>query len=263
LSGVYYCVDVEATGVDLKNDRLIQLAFLKVDGNKIEAFNDLCYTDIEMNDTVVAVHGITNAMLEDKYWPDETDAFMELEKGNTPDNYFISHGNELDIAMLKNEGLELKMQLIDTNRCARAILKDTSNYKLQSLIERYNLTPEAEKIAKQIGLKDIEAHDALTDAMWHYVVFKFLLERVDNDIDKLVKITAEPLLLERITFGKHKGKTFKEVFETNPLDLVWAYANIAKDWEDLDYTLEYWLKQKEYFWKKAKEERRKSELDFF
>jgi len=79
---LHFIFDVESTGVDLKNDRLIQLVFLKVQGNDITAFNDLCYTDIEMNEIVVNIQHITNDMLKDKYWPYETDSFIELEKGN-------------------------------------------------------------------------------------------------------------------------------------------------------------------------------------
>ena len=254
-----YFVDVESTGVDLKNDRLIQLAFLKVQGDRIEAFNDLCYTDIEMNDTVVAIHNITNAMLEDKYWPYETDAFIELEKGNNPSNYFIAHGNELDVAMLAHEELVLKMQKIDTDKCARALLKEAGSYKLEDLIARYGLTSKAETIAKKIGIENIDAHDALSDALWHYVLFELLLEKVDGDIDALVTLTAEPMMLEKITFGKYKGKSFEEVFQKSPLDLVWMYANMAADWADLEYTLEHWLKQKEFFWSKAQEERKSAD----
>ena len=93
-----YCVDIESTGVDLKNDRIIQLALLKVQDEKVEVYDDLCYTYIEMNDEVVNIHNITNEMLEDKYWPYETDAFLELEKGNVSSNYFVTHGNQLDVA---------------------------------------------------------------------------------------------------------------------------------------------------------------------
>jgi len=254
-----YFVDVESTGIDLKNDRLIQLAFLKVQGNDIEAFNDLCYTDIEMNDTVVNIHHITNAMLEDKYWPYETDAFLELEKGNKPSNYFIAHGNELDVAMLEHEELILEMQKVDTDKCARLLLKEADSYKLEDLITQYQLIKKAEAIAKQIGLKDIDAHDALSDALWHYVLFEELLERAEGGIDALVALTVEPMMLEKITFGKYKGKSFEELFEKSPLDLVWMYANMAADWPDLDYTLEHWLKQKDFFWQKAQEERKEAE----
>ena len=259
----YYCVDVETTGPDLKNDRIIQLAFLKVQGDTIEAYNDLCYTDIEMNDVVTAIHGITNAMLEDKYWPDETDAFMELEKGNRPENYFVSHGNKMDITMLEHEGLHLRMKPIDTDKCARALLKEAPSYKLGELVQWYGLEERARKVAQKIGLEDIEAHDALTDAMWHYVLFTFLLEEVGNDPDKLVEMTAKPMMLEKITFGKFKGKSFQEVFEKEPEALVWMYANMTKDWPDLEYTLAHWLKQKEYFWKKAQKEKEEVESRIF
>jgi len=254
-----YFVDVESTGIDLKNDRLIQLAFLKVQGDSIEAFNDLCYTDIEMNDTVVNIHHITNAMLEDKYWPYETDAFLELEKGNSPANYFIAHGNELDVAMLEHEELVLEMQKVDTDKCARLLLKEAGSYKLEDLITRYDLTQKAEAVAKQIGLSNLDAHDALSDALWHYVLFEALLERAEGGIDALVSLTAEPMMLEKITFGKYKGKSFEELFEKSPLDLVWMYANMAADWPDLDHTLEHWLKQKAFFWSKAQKERKEAE----
>ncbi len=260
MSGILYSVDVESTGVDLKNDRLIQLAFLKIDGESVETFNDFCYTDIEMNDTVTAVHRITNAMLEDKYWPFETDAFAELEKGNLPENYFISHGNTLDLTMLAHEELEIRMQKIDTDKCARLLLKDTDSYKLEDLITRYALTAKARALAKKIGLQDIDAHDALSDALWHYVLFTLLLDRVDGDIGRLVTMTAEPMLLEKISFGRHKGKSFKSVFNSDPLDLVWMYANMTDDWIDLEHTLGYWLRQKPYFWNKARKEKEDAAL---
>ena len=256
LNSTLYFVDVESTGVDLKNDRIIQLAVLKVKEENITAFNDLCYTDIEMNDTVIAIHGITNAMLEDKYWAYETDAFLELEEGNVKGNFFISHGNELDIAMLNNEELELNMHCVDTDKCSRILLKDAISYKLNDLIKQYKLDNEVEKTAKLIGLDDIKAHDALSDALWHYVLFKLLEKKVEGGIAELVTLTETPTMMEKISFGKHKNKSFEEVMIHDPLDLVWMYVNVSKEWMDLEYTLTHWLKTKNYFWKKAQEERK-------
>jgi len=255
LENTYYFVDIEATGVDLKNDRIIQLAFLKVQAEKIEAYNDLCYTDIDMNDAVVEVHHITNAMLEDKPWPEEADSFVVLEKGNSESNFFISHGNTLDLQMLSNDDLEIVMQCIDTDKCARSLLKETHSFKLQDLIIKYELSKRALSVANKLGIKEINAHDALSDAIWHYVLFELLLEKVEGNIDTLVSLTSEPMLLEKITFGKHKNKSFEEIFTKEPLTLVWMYNTVAIDWPDLEFTLEYWLKSKEYFWKKATKER--------
>lgn len=261
LDNALYFVDIESTGIDLKNDRIIQLAFLKLKNDEFTVFNDLCYTDIEMNDTVTSIHNITNAMLEDKYWPYETDSFIELENGNIATNFFISHGNELDLAMLNNEDLNLKMRCVDTDKCSRHLLKEATSYKLHDLIRQFSLDTEAERIAKKIGLNDIRAHEALSDALWHYVLFNFLMKKVEDDIEKLVALTATPMLLEKISFGKYKNKSFEEVLLQDPLDLVWMYTNISIGWIDLDYTLTHWLKTKEYFWKIAQEKRK--EMSWF
>lgn len=155
MENTLYFVDVEATGLDLVDDRIIQLAFLKVRDSKIEVFNDLCYTDIQMSKAVIAVHNISNAMLKDKYWPYETDGFIELENANIEFNYFISHGNELDVKMLENEELNLVMQCVDTDKCSRHLLKEAQSYKLEDLIRNCNLTTKTEGIAKKLGLTEI------------------------------------------------------------------------------------------------------------
>jgi len=48
--------------------------------------------------------------------------------------------------------------------------------------------------------------------------------------------------------------SFEEVFNDDPSDLVWMYVNVARDWDDLDHTLTYWLKKKEFYWKQAQEQ---------
>ncbi|HHH37233.1 MAG TPA: 3'-5' exonuclease [Epsilonproteobacteria bacterium] len=254
-----FFVDVESTGIDLQKDRIIQLAFLKKEGDDLEAFSDLCYTDLSMSYASMGVHHITPEMLEEAYWPYETDSFMALEKANSEENYFISHGNELDITMLQHEGLELKMQCIDTDKCARHLLKDAEDYKLQTLRYQYGLYQKENEIARRLGITEVRPHDALSDVIWHYLLFELLLEKAGGDVDRLVTLTETPILLERITFGKYKNKnmTFEELFATDPGDFVWMYNHIARDWPDLEYTVEHWLKQDPRLWKKALEERKR------
>jgi DNA polymerase III epsilon subunit-like protein len=255
-----FFVDIEATGIDLEKDRIIQLAFLKKEGENFEVFSDLCYTDLKMSYTAMGIHHITPEMIKDKYWPYETDSYMALEKENVESNYFISHGNELDTAMLENEGMELKMQCIDTDKCARHLLKDAEDYKLQTLRYQYGLYQEEKEVAQKLGIGEVRAHDALSDVLWHYLLFELLLEKAGGDVDELVTLTQTPILLEKITFGKYKNKniTFEELFATDPGDFVWMYNNIAKTWPDLEHTVKYWLKTDPYYWKIAQEERKKA-----
>ena len=253
-----YFVDVEATGIDLENDRIIQISYLKKEGDAFTVSDDLCYTDIKMGYAAMGVHHITPEMIEDKLWPYETDTFIDLENNNEPSHYFISHSNELDLAMIRNEELEIKMKLIDTDRCARHLLKDAEDYKLQTLRYQYGLYKKEKAFAQELGLGELKAHDALSDVIWHYLLFEVLLERVDNDIEKLVTLTETPVLMEKLPFGKHKDKTFEELFETDPGYFIWMYNKMGKDWEDLEYTAAHWLKKNPQLWKEAQEERKKS-----
>jgi len=49
---VLYCIDIESTGVDFKNDRIIQLAVVKVENENIEVFDDLCYKVVPLKDYI-------------------------------------------------------------------------------------------------------------------------------------------------------------------------------------------------------------------
>ena len=254
-----FFVDIEATGIDLEKDRIIQIAFLKKDGETGTVSSDLCFTDLKMSYAAMGVHHITPEMIEDKFWPYETDTFRALEKENLETNYFISHGNELDLAMLANEELEIKMKCIDTDKCARHLLKDAEDYKLQTLRYQYGLYKKENEAARELGIGEVRAHDALSDVLWHYLLFDLLLHKVEGNVDKLAELTETPVLLEKITFGKYKNKdiTFEELFATDPGDFIWMYNNIAREWPDLEYTVEHWLKTNPHYWKIAQEERKK------
>ena len=51
--------------------------------------------------------------------------------------------------------------------------------------------------------------------------------------------------------------TFEQLFATDPGDFVWMYSHIAREWPDLEYTVEHWLKTDPRYWKRAQEERKK------
>ena len=253
----YFFVDIESTGVDLEKDRIIQIAVLIQENNSLRYFSDLCYTDTPITYSSMGIHHITPEMIEDKYWAYETDSYLALQERNTPTNYFISHSNGLDLEMLKGEGLECQMQIVDTKRCAEHILKDAEDYKLQTLRYQYGLYKKETQILETLGLDSIKPHDALGDAILHYLLFNLLLEKVNGNIKELIDLTTKPILLEMVSFGKYKNKTsFEELFNSNPNYLVWIYANMNM-WEDLEHTVEFWLKKDARLWQRAREERKK------
>ncbi len=252
-------LDVEATGCDGENDTMIQLAFLKQKNNEVESYNDLCFTDGQMSYTAMGIHHITPEMLADACSATETKSYKALEKENSELNYFITHNNSLDVAMLEKEGMVLKMKRIDTDVCARHLLKDAENYKLQTLRYQYGLYKKEDEATQKFGVDVIRAHDALGDALLHHLLFELLLEKVNGDVNALVTLTDTPVLLEKITFGKYKNKdmTFEELFQKDPIDFVWMYTHVATKWKNLENTVEHWLQKDPYYWNLAQEKRKK------
>jgi len=79
-------------------------------------------------------------------------------------------------------------------------------------------------------------HRAGTDAYVCAILLQRMLAKVT--IDKLVEITREPILLPRLTFGKHRGVSFAEV----PADyLQWLVKQEDMD-EDVERTARAELK---------------------
>lgn len=252
-------LDVESSGSDVDNDKMIQLAFLKQKDDEVESYNDLCFTNGKMSYTAMGIHHITPEMVAEACIAIETESYKALEKENSELNYFITHNNTLDVAMLENEGMVLKMKRIDTDVCARHLLKDAENYKLQTLRYQYGLYRKEKEVARKFGINAIRAHDALGDALLHHLLFELLLEKVNGDVNALVTLTDTPVLLEIITFGKYKDQdmTFEELFQTDPMDFVWMYTHTATRWKDLENTVEHWLQKDPYYWKMAQEKRKK------
>ncbi len=101
--------------------------------------------------------------------------------------------NDLDVRMLQHEGFEPKMKMIDTAVCSKHLLKGAEDYRLQTLRYQYGLYKKELDVAKKLGLSEIKAHDAIGDALLHYLLFELLLEKVNNNIEKLVELTKTPV----------------------------------------------------------------------
>jgi exodeoxyribonuclease X len=85
-------------------------------------------------------------------------------------------------------------------------------------------------------------------------VFERMYDKMMRDsthaevIEKMMKITSEPLLIKRLTFGKHRGELIADVARTNRGWLEWlltqkesdaANGDIDEDWI---YTLKHYLR---------------------
>ena len=238
----YVLFDTETTG-NRDDDKVIQFGAMIVDQRgKVEAYDELCSTDVEIKIEAMEVHNITPNIIEGKPKAIETSFYKRLEELNNPENYLIAHNISFDMGMIEKEGFLNAYQLIDTLRCAKHLFPDMPYHRLQYL--RYAL--ELYKTEKQEADKyniTIKAHDAIGDVL----VMKLFLSKLVtkcreiypdyNPMEKLVDLTRTPVLIKTFKFGKHKGKEIAEVAKEDAGYLNWMKSNMDLD-EDLKYTLD-------------------------
>ena len=242
----YVLFDTETTG-NQEEDKVIQFGAMVVNQKgKIEAYDELCSTDIEIKLEAMEVHNITPNLIENKPKATETSFYKRLEELNTNENYLIAHNISFDLGMIEKEGFINNYQLIDTLRCAKHLFPELPYHRLQYLryaLELYKVE-EAEAIKHNITIK---AHDAIGDVLVMKLFLTKLVKKCReiypdyNPMEKLVDLTKTPVLLKSFKFGKYKNKEIEKVAQEDPGYLNWMRTNMELD-EDLKYTLDKVLK---------------------
>lgn len=238
----YVLFDTETTG-NQEDDKVIQFGAMIVDkSGKVEAFDELCSSDVTIKLEAMEVHNITPDLLVGKPKAIDTKFYKRLEELNTNENYLIAHNISFDMGMIKKEGFVNQYQLIDTLRCAKHLYPELPYHRLQYI--RYAL--ELYKVEGAEAAKNnitIKAHDAIGDVL---VMKLFLTKLVGkcreiypdyNPIEKLVDLTKTPVFIKTFKFGKHKGKDIESVAREDAGYLNWMRTNMELD-EDLRYTLD-------------------------
>ncbi len=242
----YVLFDTETTG-NQDDDKIIQFGAMIVDQKgKVEAFDELCSSDVAIKLEAMEVHNITPELLVGKPKAVETNFYKKLEELNSNENYLIAHNISFDMGMVKKEGFVNQYQLIDTLRCAKHLFPELPYHRLQYI--RYAL--ELYKVEELEATKHnitIKAHDAIGDVL---VMKLFLTKLVAkcreiypdyNPIEKLVDLTKTPVFIQTFKFGKYKGKDVEQVAREDAGYLNWMRSNMELD-EDLKYTLDKVLK---------------------
>ena len=232
----YVILDTETTGVE-EEDRIIQLSYLVTDmeGNILEVHDDLCTAPLPTKFDSMAIHNITPEMLEGKPVCVDTKAFARLNELNVPENIMVIQNAEFDEAMLAKEGFTSVMNLIDTYRILRKKYALQTPHGLQHKRYELGLYKREPELINELGV-EVRAHDALGDV----VVLKLFLDHLLNDgqdRDEMMELCSAPIMLDIMTFGKHKGKTFEEIALNDRNSLQYMIDTFDLD-GDLRYTME-------------------------
>ncbi len=237
----YVILDTETTGIN-EEDRVIQLGYMVLGTKDIEVYNEFFSSNIPISFEAMEVHGITPQMIEGKPTCQESKSYKRLEELNTNENYMIIHNAPFDLGMLEKEGFKTKMQVIDTLRVAKHVMSDEKAHRLQYFRYKLGLYKEEQKEADNLGI-EVKAHDAIGDVLILKLFLSTLKEKVtskfpnENPVEKMVELTTTPILIETFKFGKHKGKTLKEVATSDAGYLRWMLSNMENLDDDMIYSI--------------------------
>ncbi len=214
--------DLETTGINIASDRIVEIAYLKVDLNGNESSKALRINPgIPIPENVTAIHGISDEDVKD------APTFNEVAKSLAREFEGCDLGGynsiKFDIPVLAEEFLRAGVD-ID--------LKRRKFVDVQVIFMK--MEPRTLSAAYKFFVnKELDnAHSAEADTRATYEVLQAQLDRypnLENDIGKLAEFSAHTRNVdfagriiyneedvEVFNFGKHKGKAVLEVLEKDP-----------------------------------------------
>ena len=252
--------DLETTGLDLVNDRIIQISFIKVlpDGTE-ERENYLVNPERKIKPEITQLTGISDATVAGK--PTFRQLAHTLEEKFRGCDFAGFNSNHFDIPLLAEEFLRAGIDF-DFSRC-RLIDAQTIFHKM----ERRNLAAAYKFYVGRKMEDDFEAHRADQDTEATYRVLQAELDhyteehqralgedpegrvlpndmdflgefsRTNNNVDFAGRIVwgeakdekgntivgqdGKPVMTEYFNFGKHKGKTVSDVLRQDQGYFAW------------------------------------------
>ncbi len=220
-------IDLETTGINVSNDRIVEISALKVNPNGIEQWlTTLVNPGIPIPQKVTAIHGISDSDVA------EAPSFREIAKTLTS---FLEgcdlagfNAMKFDIPVLAEEFLRANVDFNFRKRKyidVQVIFHKKEQRTLEAAV-RFYCKRELE-----------DAHSAKADTAATYEVLKAQLDTytdLENDVDKLAefssfnnnvdfagRIILDENGIETFNFGKHKGRRVDEVFREEPSYYSW------------------------------------------
>jgi DNA polymerase-3 subunit epsilon len=192
----YIAFDTETTGIDHENEAIVEIGAVKfVNFEPGEAFSALVDPQREIPEDAIKVHGITNEMVAGKPLVKEVITDLAEFCGNLP---LVAHNAKFDFKFIEAAVKRHKCQapsgvVLDTYALAKRIVRGLPNYRLETLINHYELPSSvfhrAEEDAAYCGLVFAKIVRALV-AGHHPVAVHDLLELSDMKEMRLPQIAS-------------------------------------------------------------------------
>ena len=178
---IYVVFDIETTGFDPFNDKIIEIGAVKMRGKEIIGeFSEFVNPEIPIPPKITKLTTITDEMVANAEKIETVlPKFLEFCANTT----VVAHNAKFDVGFIKqktiDQGLEYSPSVIDTLPLARTLLPELNKYGLASLVDYFEITLETH-------------HRAVDDAKATAEVFqKFLYMILSKGLMKLTEINTE------------------------------------------------------------------------
>lgn len=214
--------DLETTGINIANDRVVEISILKIypNGNK-ESKTWLVNPEMEIPAESTAIHGITNEKVVTE--PTFKELASEINTMILDSDLAGFNSNRFDIPLLAEELLRADIDFSMENRKAIDVQVIFHKKEQRTLSAGYKF---------YCGKDLADAHSAEADTLATYEILKAQLdayEDLENSVAKLSEFSAHTqradfagfILFddngnEIFSFGKYKGRVVEDVLKENP-----------------------------------------------
>ncbi|WP_276391645.1 3'-5' exonuclease [Eudoraea chungangensis] len=219
--------DLETTGTNVSQDRIVEISVLKIypNGNK-ESKTWLVNPEIQIPEEVIAIHGISNEKVANE------PTFKMLSKS------IYQMIKDSDLAGFNSDRFDIPLLAEEMLRSGVDFdLKNMSSVDVQTIFHKMEKRNLSAAYKFYCGKELDNAHSAEADTLATYEVLLGQLEKypeLENNVKKLSEFSrrrqsvdfAGFIILnaeqqEIFSFGKHKGKKVREVLEKEPGYFGW------------------------------------------
>ena len=220
--------DLETTGTDISNDRIVEIAILKLHPNGTqEKMEKRINPEIQIPFEVSQIHGITNEMVANSpTFKEESHKIYSFIKGCDLAGY---NSDRFDIPLLVEELLRAEVSFNFNN---------IKTVDVQTIFHKKEARTITAALRFYCDEELSDAHSAQADAKATHDVLLAQLDRYDdlapnvdflNNFSKRKKTAdfAGFLVFDKSNemcfgFGKHKGKKIKDILENEPGYFGWV-----------------------------------------
>ncbi|MDR3714568.1 MAG: 3'-5' exonuclease [Puia sp.] len=219
-------IDLETTGVNLGNDRIVEIAIVKImpDGKKIVK-RKLLNPEMPISQVSIDIHGITNEMVKDA--PTFRQVANELKQFLDNCDLAGYNSNRFDIPLLVEEFLRIGMEFDSKGRKLLDVQKIFHMMEPRTLSAAYRFYCDK----THEGAHGAEADAAATWEVLEAQVIRY--PQLGTDVESILKCIGEDLTVdfarrfifengvEVFNFGKHKGRPVADILRAEPQYYDW------------------------------------------